>query len=91
MRVCDVRPACDLVNAPRILKSNSIPLLNCLGAELRARKVSLTNISKLSILKDHKVVSESKICQLLDDSMIKVFDDVNVCLQRRRKHQYRKS
>jgi hypothetical protein len=44
-----------------------------------------TDVSELAILKDEEVVLLAEVRQLVDEVMIEILDDVNVCLQGERK------
>jgi hypothetical protein len=80
MSVGNMGPFGYLVNAPRVLKGNSIAFKLPSRQAREREEQSLTDISELPVFEDHKVVSGCKTCQPINQGTIKVLDNIDVRL-----------
>ena len=83
MCICDMRPACDLVYATRVLQCNRV---TCVSPDMGFQDSALsmqrrTDICKLPVFKYHKVMFYTELLQAIDESGLKIFNNVDVSLK----------
>lgn len=87
MRIGDVRPTCNLVNASRVLQRDGIAnvgefaILYKSTDDHSASLVLVCNSLACSLTEDQEVMLLAKRRQLINEVLRKVFDNVNMRLQ----------
>lgn len=86
MRIGDVRPTCNLVNASRVLQRDGIAnvgefaILWEVNRSALSFLVMLSNSRACSLTEDQEVMLLAECRQLINELLRKIFDNVNVRL-----------
>jgi hypothetical protein len=84
MRVCDVRPASDLVHPAGVLQGDSVAYGRTIKSRCDDSGIAPTDVSELAVLEVQEIMLEAELGQTVRKGAVKVFDDVDVGLVTRK-------